>query len=421
MHRAELLTRYPLRRAAACALAAVLVTCCPHRSSAEIRNSITIGYDSFIDRYTILEDDTLESIQELHTGLSNELSHRKNGFKAALRNMFRYGSQTIDENLDGEISLDGWNEMRLDIRSNLYWKQFQEGSDYSFGNDYMQSNTYVKLKRTFKDDLGVSLKSRFELLDYENRTDFDYDYRYFDSGIEVEKGSYFRHLLRLGAAVGFREAPDTSALSYRRTIADVEFQAVTDDRIFYHFTAAGDRRDYRENVRSSYWNIFSYADVTVNTASGRSYSIKAESEIMLFDDPSSTFFDTQFYRAGFKAKFPVHSLTSLHVEPRYAAMLCRDFEEERYREFSAVLGIDMIGGGDFWLTAAYEPGYRSYIDDENELYSDFYLNRLSLIGSITASGDVTFNLFLSHDPERHTRRDDDFSITLISIDMTKRF
>ena len=53
--------------------------------------------------------------------------------------------------------------------------------------------------------------------------------------------------------------------------------------------------------------------------------------------------------------------------------------------------------------------------EENDLYSDFYINRLSLMASISIPKGFSIDMFIMHDPERHTRRDDDFSITLISI------
>ena len=69
---------------------------------AEVRNHATLGYDSFIDRFTILEADTFESVQDLYLGLGNAFSYRDGATKTGLGNYFRFGSQTIDENLDLE-------------------------------------------------------------------------------------------------------------------------------------------------------------------------------------------------------------------------------------------------------------------------------------------------------------------------------
>ncbi|MCK4236953.1 MAG: hypothetical protein KAX38_07520 [Candidatus Krumholzibacteria bacterium] len=406
--------------ATVCAVTA-FVSFCPSPATAEARNSVTLGYDSFIDRFTILEKDTLETVQEFYAGLSNDLSLRRGSVKTGLRSLFRYGNQTIDETLDGELSIGKRRSTKIDLRSTIHWKHFQEGSDYTFGNDYVQSNTRLKIKKEVDGKYTIGFKSRFEAVDYRERTDFDYDYTYFDAGLDIEKGSYFKKLIRLGAFVGFKEAPDTTALSYRRTVTAVEIQLSTRENTSIHLAVTGDRRNYRENVRSSYWNVITYTDLTVNSISGRRYSLKAESELTFYDEPSTTFFGTHFLRVGFRAKFPIHGLSALFVEPRYARMFCGDFEEERYWEGSMILGIDILGSSEFWLTLSYEPGYRDYITENNELYSDFYLNRLSLMGSCNFPGDVTLNLFATHDPERHARRDDDFSITLISTYLTKRF
>jgi hypothetical protein len=75
----------------------------------------------------------------------------------------------------------------------------------------------------------------------------------------------------------------------------------------------------------------------------------------------------------------------------------------------------------FWLIFNYEPGVRNYLKGEDGLYSDFYLNRLSLMGSISISNGISTDFFIIHDPERHTRKEDDFSITMISLSLSKRF
>jgi len=102
-------------------------------------------------------------------------------------------------------------------------------------------------------------------------------------------------------------------------------------------------------------------------------------------------------------------------------MLCADFEEERYWEASCVLGTDIMRNDKLWISFSYEPGYRNYTLDANDLYSDFRLNRLSAMGSVSLPADAALNLFLTHEPERHSRREDDFSVTLVSLDLTKRF
>jgi len=78
-------------------------------------------------------------------------------------------------------------------------------------------------------------------------------------------------------------------------------------------------------------------------------------------------------------------------------------------------------GSGFRLSLSYEPGFRDYVLEENELYSDFYLNRLSAMGSLPLPAGTTLNVFVTHEPERHSRREDDFSVTLVSIDITKTF
>ncbi len=414
---------YRVARLTTALSAALLVSLilCPGTSHAEFRNRITFGFDSFIDRFTILEVDTAESVQEYYAGLGNDLLFKRNRASGGLRNFFRIGTQTIDEHIDGELSLLPVPSTRIDIRSFFHFKHFQESSDYTFGNDYLQSNTLLKIRRKLGDESKLTFRSRFEGVDYEIQNEFDYDYYYYDGGLEFEAGSLLRKMIRVGGFVGHREAPDTTEMNYERAAGEVELQLTLGDSGLLHVYSLGDRRDYRGSVRSSYWMVINHAELMITSLSGRSMSVKFESEYTAYDNPNLIFFDTHFIRGGAGIKIPLRDRLSVSAEPRIARMFCGAYSEERYVEYTTVLGVEIFGSGDFWLIASYEPGYRDYISGTNDLYSDFYLNRLSIMGSIPLSMGFYVDVFAMHDPERHMRREDDFSVTLFSLDLTKRF
>jgi hypothetical protein len=388
---------------------------------AEIRNQVTLGYDSFIDRFTILEADTFESVQDLYLGLGNALSYRNGASKAGFSNFFRFGNQTIDEHFDVEGSIAPVGSTVIDLRSALHWKHFREGSDYEFGNDYTQTNTMLRIRRNTGEHSRLSFKSRFELVDYKEKTDFDYDYRYFDGGAEWETGEDIDRMLHLGLLAGKREVPDTTSLGYDRLLAEIETRLSTAAAFSLHFMSAADRKNYRETARSSYWNVTTQIEMSRGSANGAVFSLRGESEILRFDRSDTAYFDTHFLRTGFRARFPVRSLSGVYVEPHYATMLCGSFPEERYHEISCVLAVEIMRSDGLWLSLSYEPGFRDYALDGNELYSDFYLHRLSAMGSLPLPAGTTLNLLATHEPERHSRREDDFSVTLVSVDITKRF
>jgi len=153
------------RHAAFCvsALLTLLILSAPPR--AEIKSQAALGYDSFIDRYTILEADTFESIQEMYGGIANTLSYRRGGSKALVSNFFRLGTQTIDELFDAGGSTAMGASTSLDLRGMFHWKHFWEGSDYEFGNDFAQANASLKITRKVGGHSRLSVRSRFELMD----------------------------------------------------------------------------------------------------------------------------------------------------------------------------------------------------------------------------------------------------------------
>jgi hypothetical protein len=399
----------------------VAVMLLPAFLGAESRSHVTLGYDSFIDRFTILEADTSESVQELYFGLGNALYYRNGKAKAGVNNLFRLGNQTIDESFDAEASFAPAKSAVVDLRGGIHWRHFQEASDYEYGNDYIQANTILKVRKNIGEYSRVTFKSRFELVDYEKKTSFDYDYRYFDGGAEIEAGPDFDKVILVGVSVGAREVPDTTALSYDRLLAELEARVTSARGISFHLSSFGDRKDYRETIRSSSWNVISFLDMSFNSPSGMVYSLRTESELTFFDRPDTIYFDTRFLRGGVRVRYPIRSMSSIFIEPRLARMLCSSFEEERYWEASCVLGTDIMRNDKLWISFSYEPGYRDYTLDENDLYSDFYLNRISGMGSVSLPANMAFNLFVTHEPERHSRRADDFSVTLVSLDLSKRF
>jgi len=396
-----------------------LLTVAPVRA-AELRGRATLGCDTFIDRFTLVEQDTLESVQEFYLGLGGAFSFGTEKSRAGINNLLKLGTQTIDDNLDVEAA-SARGRFGIDLRGNVRWKHFQPGSDYEFGNDYLQANTFLRCRRKLGESIRLNLKSRFEAVDYKNRTTFDYDYRYVDGGIELQSGSDFNRSIIAGGYVGFKDAPDTTALGYRRALAELEARLTSARGVAFHLASIGDRKDYREKIRSSYWSVTSFLDVDVNVGGDMVWSLKGESELTLFDRPDTIFFNTHFLRGGMKLRRALGATSGVFLEPRYARMICADFAEERYWEGSAILGVDFIRNGDFWINASYEPGRRDYILDPNEIYSDFSFNRVAVMASVPLLAGTTLNLLVTHDPERHSRRDDDFSVTLVSADVTKRF
>ncbi len=388
--------------------------------AAELKNRLFTGYDSFIDRYTLLEDDTTETVPDFYLGLDNMLLAGRGPSMATLRNIFRFGNQTIDDDISGVInagSREGW---LMQLRGELRLKYFREGSDYAFGNDYAQSNINLKLGWRLAETWYITSKTRAETLDFRDRTIFDYDYRYLDTGLGIEGGSYFGRYLSASAALGRRVAPDTTDLSFDRFVSDVEAR-LSSGPLSLDITTFIDRRGYDGAGRSDYWFIYTTGTLSWTGTGGTEVGVRAESEILDYDRQSRTWFDNQFLRGSLLVRTPVAGISHVYVEPRIAALRCESFIEERYREWTAVLGIDVTGSDRFWLSLSWEPGYRDYTLDDNPVYSDFRINRFSLMASGNYRERYGADLMISHDPEKHTRRTDDFTITMISIVLSMKF
>lgn len=404
--------------AAIIAAAFVLASRTPFAGAAEVENRILSGYDSFIDRFTILEQDTTEVVHEYYGGIATRL-RAWNGRRLTFSNTFRFGNQSLDEDADLGLTVGSRENGLVQARAALHMKFFREGSDYEYGNDYGQGNLDLKAGKKFGRFYLLS-RSRAEFVEYDERTLFDYDYRYIDTGITIEGGSYFDKFGRIAVHLGRREAPDTTELGYDRFVAEIEGR-ITEGSLSADISVWGDRRGYLGQTRSSYWSVYTSAGLRWSGASGDIYALRLDSEVLLYDSQNTTFFDNHFLRAGLRGRFRLSEAAAVFLEPRLAGMMCEKFAEERYLEGSAVFGLDLFEGGGYWLSVSYEPGYRGYTLEDNDIYSDFYYNRLSAMGSVDFAGRYSLNLFVSHDPEKHSRRTDDFSVTLLSLTLSAEF
>jgi hypothetical protein len=388
---------------------------------AENSNQLVTGYDSFIDHYTILEDDTTEALQEYYLNLRNSFTFHNYKMKPKLTNSIKFGNQTVDERINLGLEFGRETSIKTEFKTDLYIKHFRENSDYSFSNDYKQLNTRLKIGRKFTENIKIDSKTRLEVIDYKDYTNFDYDYNYMDTGIEINAGSILGNLFRLSGTYGRCETPDTTALSYKRKIIELDAFISPNEKYRHDLSLSADRRNYNGASRSSLWNILSFYRFTFSSENEVEYSLNLDGESAIYDSESSIYFDTYFLRSGFKVSFPLRGIDKISLEPRYARMFCNDFGDERYQEYSIITGLELMASDKFWLIFNYEPGIRNYLKGEDGLYSDFYLNRLSLMGSISISNGISTDFFIIHDPERHTRKEDDFSITMISLSLSKRF
>ncbi len=142
----------------------------------KVSGSITTGFDSFTEKYTIVEEDTLDRLTEFRTRLRLGYTHG-----SFLKNYL----QLQGESLVGEESLESTGRVyfirrsdaaRFAIDTDLTYRTFRDSSDYSFPNDFLRYNLRTYFQRTIAPGLSLRLTDRLEVLDFDQRTEFDYDY-----------------------------------------------------------------------------------------------------------------------------------------------------------------------------------------------------------------------------------------------------
>ncbi len=393
----------------------------PARCGRIVETRLTTGFDSFINRYTILENDTTEALNEFYLRLFNRIYKGNARKQPLLSNMLKIGDQSVDDRLDLDLHLGDPNSFGTQFSGTAYIKHFHEKSDYPLSNDYRQYNSTLKLGLKLAEGLSLNSRSRAELVDYDERTDFDYDYHYLETGVELYGGDILENLFRLSAALGTSEAPDTAQLGFNRRLLEADAYLSASSGFRWDLNLVADRRSYRGSSRSSYWMMIYHSGLKISSNEKLEYSVNFEGEHLIYDSQTQTYFDTHFLRGSAGASVGFEGKGTLRIQPRLARLLCPDLAEERYQEITVLAEYEILTGKGYWFSISYEPGTRNYLDESEGVYSDFYIHRISAMAGITIASGITADLFLIHDPEYHSRREDDFSITMISVSLSRNF
>ncbi|UCG52116.1 MAG: hypothetical protein JSW58_00760 [Candidatus Latescibacterota bacterium] len=384
------------------------------------------GFDSFTEKYSIVEEDTLDKLTE---------------FRARLNLGYANGSLTGDYlRVEGQSSIGEQNyettgklhfvksvrKSRFGMVNELTYRAFRDNSVYTFANDYLRYDLRAYLQRDLTDQLSIRVTDRLQWMGFEERTEFDYDYLRntieLSGDLETQSTTFYHG--RVSHAN--KAIPDSTEISYDAYGGAFEFRRFPALHRQYHVAFSGERRSYRdESTRSPFWALFSDATVEPYTYKDFGLSIENTFESYMFDADSDVYFDyvenktsiLLFYLRTFDLK--------VGLGPTYHFFSSRSSEEDEYTEYGAKFALDYNLSDRLWISASYEPGKRDYavdsIDHLEAVFSDFTVHRFLVYATARPLRNTTVSLFLNHEPEDHKREDDDSTVTLFSLDVTYSF
>jgi hypothetical protein len=394
-----------------------------------LTGSAGIGFDSFREKYSIVDRDTLDGVNEFRTRLSLGLAagtFARDYF--LLEGRVQYGDDTYVSG--GRLKLMKLlfrGATRLGLEGDYARRQFGDNSSWQFPNDYDR----LFVRGYFKQSLGryfaLRLTDRLEYQDFEHRTEFDYDYHRNRVSLDAEFDWNLTTLLNMGMSFATMEIPDST---------EIEYQAFGPTFEFRHFgglyqrtavQAALERRDYvAGSPRSSFMSVLAFLIAEWPIAQTMSVLLENDFEFYRYDYSDPVYFNYVENRTALLLKMNPSFNLSYGAGPTYGFLESRVSGEDVYRELGAKLALEYNRGAVAWVSFAYEPGKRSYaaftdatgIADDVSLFSDYTYHRLSLFANVRVWDGLSFSAFFDFSPEDHEREGDDATATLVSLSLT---
>jgi len=395
-------------------------------SSGGVSASINLGFDSFTEKYSIVEEDTVDNTVEFRTRFNLDFI-RGNVLDSHLgiRGFVTAGNNSFDESIN--LDLEHVNEKtRFGLECYFKNKNFQENTTYSYANNYSRYLAKVFSHVDMGSGMIFRIYNSFEGMDFKKRTEFDYDYlrNTVSTGLAYNSSLSTAISLILNGTVKY--IPDSTSINYKSFSGTVEFrrQFGIDKSIYVSLNT--ERRLYTDkNLRSPYW--FALSNVSAQGLFAGRFGVEAENtlESYSYDISSDIYFNYIENKSAILLVYMPSFSFKAGCGPMYSFLRSNSSIEDRYDEIGIKLSLEYLHPGRIWLSSFYELGKRYYdyygINPEAAVFSDYIFNRFSTFASFRINNHIGLNAFVSHEPLNHKRAGDDTSTTLFSLDMSYSF
>jgi hypothetical protein len=391
--------------------------------------SLEAGYESYSERYSIADDDTLSSVDEFRsrarlayaTGLLG-----RNYMLLEARAMFGESSwdavaRAMLTRRFGEVARHA-----LNVDAEVMRRGFREGSTYEFPNDYTRGAARAGLRARTTQSITLRAEDRVEIVDYEQRTEFDYDYLKNHASLAVD---FSRDPTR-GVLAGVRHTtfavPDSAEIEYDAWLPFFEVRAFDDLHQRALVSASVERRDYPDDgTRSSFWAVVVALGLEWSLHHHWSIEMIDDVEDYAYDEETGAYHDYVENAAAILLNFNTESV-QVGAGPAFGWLNSDTSPDDEYRELGVRFVLEMMGGSGWWVSASYEPGVRDYpsyqdgdpLTDMTAVFSDYTYHRVGLFGNARVWRALWLNVFLDYQPEDHEREDDDATATIASVSLT---
>jgi hypothetical protein len=409
---------------------------------ADLIPAVEVGYDRFAQVFRLTD----ASLGEDATGgleLGSSLRDTTDVFterraQGELRYLDSDGAHRYDILALGSVGtslnralFNGWYRYRppsgvtfWDAEFFLEGRHFKSDSEFNLSHDNLRAEGRVHWRRRVSRPLELGVKLREQMVLYQGRSEFEMDqHRWTLSGTAaIIHGFTMRANLEAGG--GTQSIPDSSQISYDRVFARGDLY--WGFGIGHHLSLylASEHRVFRdEGVRSPYWDFVLEPDLLFEIGPRWGVRIRSPQEILRYDRDGTVYQDTWLGRVGVEG-FRRFGLWEVGLEPRFSWQISPYEVDDEFSQPSLVFRLEVYGTGRFWISFSEEFGRRHYevsLDEELAFYSDFTFFRTTLLATYRFLDNLSFDAFISDEPEIHQRDEDDSRLGLYSFALRATF
>lgn len=400
--------------------------------SGSLSGRAEIGYDSFEERYSIVDADTLDRIDEWRSRFHLSWAHGR-----YLENYFQLEGRALVGQDDAETAvrvramrqLPGRLGSRLSIDADFLHRAFSNNTDLQFPNNYNRVLAHSYGRVVISPAVALRVIDRLEVLNYHKRTEFDYDYTRNQISLATEYGPGATTDLSAGIRETSISIPDSMQIEYTAWTPFLIFRSTPSLSHSVFLNANAERRLYRPgSTRLSFWNVVASGRAEWAVKGPIGAALEDNADWYDYDGGTGIYFDSVENRTVLLARYIFDGRIRAEAGGAWGIFRSGQSPDDEYDEFGAVMRASVTPSQSAWIDVEYERGRRSYPSfspnetfDSASVFSDYSYHRVALLAAWQFHDGLSVNAFFDYQPEDHERKGDDATATLFSANLTWAF
>lgn len=397
-----------------------------------LTGSFSAGFDSFQEKYSIVDRDTLDMVNELRA--SAALGAYAGTFLRDfifLEGRARYGEDSYDTGGSLKFAKLLFSHVsRIGFEADMMKRYYSTFTTYQFPNDYSRLFLRGYFRHLLTRSFAIRLTDRLVRQNFQQRTEFDYDYIRNKISLAGEFEWDYTTFLEVRLDHVSMSIPDSTEIEYESLVPEFEFRHFSGLHKRAVLMTTVERRDYTVgSPRSSFWATLGSLLGEWEVDQTKSLLLENNFEWYEYDEKDAIYFDYVENKTALLFKLNPTFELSFGVGPTYGFLNSDVSDQDEYNEYGVKTVFDFNKGARAWISLAYGTGkrvYRAFSEagwwvEDMSLFSNYSYHRLALFTNLRLVGGFTFNGFVNFEPEDHVREGDDATATLISLSVNYFF